>query len=112
MAHISVRGPGEGPEAARGVEARQSFSLLNNLLASGESLPHDCGGRARCGTCRVRVLSGADGLSRPEAAELERLAAVRAGPDERLACRAHAFRDVEIEVVGRAAQSKLSTEME
>ncbi len=52
------------------------------------NIPHAsvCGGRGRCSTCRVKILSGADAL--PAASEDERrvLARVGAAPDTRLAC--------------------------
>jgi adenylate cyclase len=57
------------------------ISRMNNL-------PHAslCGGKARCGTCRVRIHQGMDTL--PIANEFERktLERINAGPDTRLAC--------------------------
>ncbi len=97
--------PGEAPAPADGpvdlIPGSAAFSILNSLLAAGEAIPHDCGGKARCGTCRIRVLQGGAGLSRPGPGELLRLAAVGGGSDERLACQAFAARDVELEIVGR-----------
>ncbi|NRA95581.1 MAG: (2Fe-2S)-binding protein [Planctomycetes bacterium] len=54
----------------------------------------NCGGRARCGTCRVTVESGADQLSDPTPPER-----ARKGDDERpcrLACQANVRGDVEV----------------
>jgi adenylate cyclase len=53
-------------------------------------IPHAqvCSGRARCGTCRVRVVEGAAQLSAVEEAERRTLARVGAGAGERLACQA------------------------
>jgi ferredoxin, 2Fe-2S len=89
---------------AEPVETTPTLSLLNALLRAGVAIRHDCGGKAQCGTCRVRVLSGAKGLSPTLPREAERLAAVAGAPggtDEalRLACQARAARDVEIEPV-------------
>ena len=98
MAMLTIRGRGEPVH----VPSNPAFSVLNNLLASGMSIPHDCGGKARCGTCRIRVVAGGEGLSRRTPAETLRLAAV--GADEvieRLACQCHAVRDVELEIAGR-----------
>ena len=57
------------------------ISRMNNL-------PHAslCGGKARCGTCRIRVHEGMDKL--PAATDFERktLERINAGPDIRLAC--------------------------
>ena len=57
------------------------ISRMNNVAHA--SL---CGGKGRCGTCRVRVLEGMERL--PEASEIERkiLNRVKAEPDTRLAC--------------------------
>ncbi|MBK8210171.1 MAG: adenylate/guanylate cyclase domain-containing protein [Rhodospirillales bacterium] len=51
-------------------------------------VPHTsvCGGRARCSTCRVRILRGSEFLAPPEAAEATTLASINAPPDTRLAC--------------------------
>ncbi len=60
------------------------FSLLNDIPHA-----HVCSGRARCGTCRVRVDQGAAALSTMEEHERKTLARVGAEPDARLACQAH-----------------------
>lgn len=56
-------------------------SRLNNI-------PHAavCGGKGRCSTCRVRILSGTADLPPPRAAERAVLDRVRAGDGVRLAC--------------------------
>lgn len=96
MARITVRG--DPPAAA---ETGPALSLLNALLRGGVRIRHDCGGKALCGTCRVRVLAGAASLSPMGERERERLAAVGAAEGERLACQAHAFRDAELELPER-----------
>jgi adenylate cyclase len=45
-----------------------------------------CGGKARCSTCRVRVLAGAEGLAAPADAEMRLLRRIGADPGVRLAC--------------------------
>ena len=67
-------------------EAEAGLSLLEQ--AQAHNLPHAsvCRGRGRCGTCRVRVLSGADTLPPPSEAEAKVLSHWNAGPTERLAC--------------------------
>jgi ferredoxin len=92
-ARILIHGP-----APRAVETSPTVSLLNALVRAGVRIRHDCGGKALCGTCRVRVVSGAGALSPVGERERERLDAVGASAGERLACQAHAFRDVEIEL--------------
>lgn len=68
------------------LDVRSGLTLLE--ISRMNNIPHAslCGGKGRCGTCRVRVLEGLDHL--PEATERERetLARVHAGPDTRLAC--------------------------
>ena len=93
LARILIRG-GE----PRSVETSPAVSLLNALVRGGVPIRHVCGGKALCGTCRVRVVSGAEALSPVAEGERERLFAVGASPEERLACRSYAFRDVEIEI--------------
>ncbi|PLS22460.1 2Fe-2S iron-sulfur cluster-binding protein [Neptunicoccus cionae] len=57
-------------------------------MARLNDIPHAnvCRGRGRCGTCRVRVLNGADKLPPPDAREQKVLDHWNAGPTERLAC--------------------------
>jgi len=57
-------------------------------ISRSNNIPHasQCGGRARCSTCRVRILSGAEGLAEPGKDEVATLARIKAAPDVRLAC--------------------------
>ncbi len=80
------------------VAASPVVSLLNSLLSAGIRLRHDCGGKALCGTCAVRVARGAEGLSPIGPLEAGRLSATGRPAGFRLACQARAARDVEIEI--------------
>jgi adenylate cyclase len=62
------------------------------------NIPHAsvCGGRARCSTCRVRVLEGLDGLDPPSEMEKTVLARVGAGDGVRLACQIHPSNDLKV----------------
>ena len=64
----------------------ETGNLLELAIEAGVAIPHLCGGRARCSTCRVRIIEGQDGLAErtePEAAMASKLDF----PDEiRLAC--------------------------
>ena len=51
---------------------------------------------ASCGTCRCRVLTGAEGLNKPEDDELDVLEVFGDGPDVRLACQAVLAKDVDV----------------
>jgi adenylate cyclase len=59
-------------------------------VSRANHIPHAsvCGGRARCGTCRIIVPADAD-LDPPAEAELATLHHVSAPTDARLACQAH-----------------------
>lgn len=104
MASLRLRRPGEAPLV---LELRPAFSILNQLSMAGVAIPHDCGGKAQCGTCRIKVVSGAESLlpAKPQGAEAVRLAAIGAGPQERLACQIRTVRDLEVEILGRKTQS-------
>ena len=67
---------------------RVGMSVLD--VSRANHIPHAsvCGGRARCGTCRVIVPAAAD-LDPPAEAELATLHRVKAPADTRLACQAH-----------------------
>src|SRR5215469_7354025 len=67
---------------------RVGMSVLE--VSRANHIPHAsvCGGRARCGTCRIIVPADAD-LDRPAEAELATLRRVQAPADARLACQAH-----------------------
>lgn len=57
-------------------------------ISRAHRVPHlsVCGGKARCSTCRVRVLAGEADLDPPGEAELRLLRRIGADPDVRLAC--------------------------
>jgi len=86
-------------------EASPVYSILVAAQRSGVPLRHDCGGKAQCGTCRVKVLSGR--LSPMEERERIRLEAVGALPGQtdgggavyRLACQSRPGSDLELEAV-------------
>jgi adenylate cyclase len=64
----------------------RGFSVLEGSLSAG--IPHAwiCGGRARCSTCRIRIVGGRQELPPPSEVESAVLARVQAGPSVRLAC--------------------------
>ncbi len=93
MAMIRIRGR-EGAIASSPV-----VSILNLLQREGVSIETECGGRAHCGRCLIRVLSGVDWMSRKTPAEISRLEALGAGEDLRLACQSYTRGDIEIEIL-------------
>lgn len=74
-----------------------AMSLLVSVQRAGLPLRHDCGGKAQCGTCRVRLVAGR--LSPMGDRERLRLAAVSAPDGVRLACQARPGSDVVLEAV-------------
>ena len=72
----------------RRVEVPRGYSVLEASLHHG--IPHAsvCGGRARCSTCRIRILGDCSALPRPSRRESAVLNRVGAGtnPAVRLAC--------------------------
>lgn len=78
---IEITYPGD-----RVVKVAPGPTLLEISKMNG--IPHAdvCGGRARCSTCRTRILDGLDTLPAPSATEAKVLTRISAGEDIRLAC--------------------------
>lgn len=79
-------------------------------MVNENNLPHAnvCRGRGRCGTCRVRILSGGADLSPPSELESKVLDRWNAEPNERLACQIKPNEgDLEVERVIEADYSNL-----
>ncbi|RST87129.1 (2Fe-2S)-binding protein [Aquibium carbonis] len=72
----------EGPD----VTAPAGLSVLEIAEQRNVAIAHLCRGRARCGTCRVRLAGGDATLPHPTHEEAQTLARVGAAPGERLAC--------------------------
>ena len=86
---ISIRYPD-----SRTVRIPVGLSVLDASRRAG--VPHAavCGGRARCTTCRVRVLAGSGRLPPPAPAEIRVLSRVGADPAVRLACQLKPITDI------------------
>lgn len=95
MPRVSVHGSGEVYEVGL------LTSLLNLLLSHRFPIDTVCGGRAQCGRCVIRVLSGSEGLSPRREPEARKLASLGASADMRLACQCYTRGDVLIEVINR-----------
>jgi adenylate cyclase len=83
MARVSISY--DGGFAAQG---RRGLSILELSRLNDIPHAHVCSGRGRCGTCRVRIESGAESLSPMSEFERATLARVGALAAERLACQA------------------------
>lgn len=80
-ASLTVTYPG-----GRRLRARPGATLLEIARAYGEPHAAICGGRARCTTCRVQIVSGGADLPEPEGQEAVALARIGAPLGVRLAC--------------------------
>ena len=77
---VSITYPGRTVRVPRGwtvLEASRSHHIPHLSM---------CGGRARCSTCRVRLVAGSDQCPPPAQKELETLARIHAPEGTRLAC--------------------------
>ncbi|MEM9441343.1 MAG: 2Fe-2S iron-sulfur cluster-binding protein [Pseudomonadota bacterium] len=74
----------DGPE----VRVKAGPTLLE--ISRMNDVPHAglCGGRGRCGTCRVRIKAGLDSLPQVASIEAATLEQIGAEPEVRLACQA------------------------
>ena len=95
MSSATIRVIGTG-DSAPTTPAR---SILVCLQQAGVPILTQCGGRAMCGKCAVRVHAGREYLSAPRERELDRLKAIAAPADARLACQTHTRGDLEIEIL-------------
>ncbi|POF33028.1 adenylate/guanylate cyclase domain-containing protein [Roseibium marinum] len=89
---ISVTYPG-------GLKTRVSPGPTLLEMSRMKDIPHAavCGGRARCSTCRVRILKGSETLSEPGAAEAAVLTRIAAGENVRLACQIRPRGNIEVQ---------------
>ncbi len=78
------------------VHAPRGLSLL--AISRVNNIPHAsvCGGRARCSTCRVRILSGQDNIALPSERELQVLRRGGAPANVRLACQIYPSGDISV----------------
>ncbi len=81
--------------SGREVEVPQGDDILSGALREGVPIRTSCGGNARCGSCLVDVVEGADNLNGVKVDEKDYLAA----KTHRLACRARVFGPVTVRCV-------------
>jgi adenylate cyclase len=90
---IQIKGRGQA------ISSSPAISILNLLQRNRVSIQTLCGGRAQCGRCLIRILSGAETMNKKNQREIIRLKAMNAGEDMRLACQSYTRGDVEIEII-------------
>ncbi|KQT44535.1 hypothetical protein ASG43_14485 [Aureimonas sp. Leaf454] len=86
-------------DGGRRVHGGYGQTLLDISRESGIAHASACGGRARCSTCRVQILSGLPKLSPPGGAETRLLDRIAAPPDVRLACQTRPMGDVTVRLL-------------
>lgn len=87
---ISISYPGRSVQVPRGwtvLEASRAFRVAHASM---------CGGKARCSTCRIRVLEGANVCPPPNAKETATLGLIGASSDIRLACQLRPRGDISV----------------
>src|SRR3954464_13505974 len=82
--------------SGRVITAPIGRSILEALRDEGVPHASVCGGRARCTTCRVRIVEGLAALAPPNRAEGQALARIEAPPNVRLACQTRPRGDVAV----------------
>jgi class 3 adenylate cyclase/hemoglobin-like flavoprotein len=82
---VTLAGEAGGPKV---IQAMTGKPLLEATLAAGIAHVSECGGNARCSTCRVAVIEGGRNLAPREAAELKLARRLGFSDDIRLACQA------------------------
>ncbi|MDB5200861.1 MAG: adenylate cyclase [Ferruginibacter sp.] len=70
----------------RSVNIMRGQSILEVAQSAGIPLLHNCGGNAKCSTCRVLILDGEESLSSPNQKELALNAQMQFPAHVRLAC--------------------------
>ncbi|MEO8883901.1 MAG: adenylate/guanylate cyclase domain-containing protein [Devosia sp.] len=104
---LTIRYAGGPTVSSAGGATLLETSRMNRIAHAAE-----CGGRARCGMCQVRIDDGAEWLDPPRLAEAFRLAALGAPPTVRLACQIRPHRDLTVTRLVRpaAAEQAASTD--
>ncbi len=95
LARVTFHGE-EGGDRVLPVE-QPDLTLLEMALRAGIPHFHECGGRARCSTCRVRVISGAQHLPPRGPDEAKLASRFGFGDDVRLACQVRVTGDVAVQ---------------
>jgi adenylate cyclase len=80
----------------RSIHVPRGWSVLEASRAFHIAHASSCGGRARCSTCRVRVISGADSCPEPSPEERATLERIAADSDVRLGCQLRPLGDIAV----------------
>jgi ferredoxin len=91
----------DGPTVEAKPGIKPGMTLLEISRSHGIAHASLCGGRARCGTCRVRIEHGIEALPAPGRAEAATLRSVDATGSMRLACQIRPTGPLAVEVLVR-----------
>lgn len=78
------------------IEATSTETILGASLRCGLAHTHECGGEARCSTCRVAIFDGLAHCSERNAKEQAMAERLHFGPEIRLACQTKIIGDVSL----------------
>ena len=87
------------------IEAENNKRLVLAIEDGGIDILHQCGGNARCTTCRVHFIDGEP--QRMTAAERHRLESRGLLGEVRLSCQILCFHDMRVEVINRVSTGVL-----
>src|SRR6478752_3285524 len=100
----------EGSNHEVSAESLRRRTILDAALELKLPHAHDCGGNARCSTCRVRVVEGVEHLPTRSAEEQE-IAQTYGWPEEiRLACQTQPAGTVVVERLVRSEERRIAHE--
>lgn len=78
------------------INSNPGLSLLNNFVLNQAPIHTICGGRARCGCCRIKITSGQEGTTKVNEGEIARLGNKLIEEGWRLSCQTHSIRDLSV----------------
>ena len=93
MPHIHIRNTGQV------IEINLVTSILVALQINQIPIENVCGGKAKCGKCAIRIISGGEYLTPKRSSEVKKIRELHEGSNIRLACQAYTRGNIEIEVI-------------
>lgn len=76
------------------LSSQPAFSLLTNFLINDIPIHAVCGGHANCGCCRVKILEGKEGTTKPNKREMHKLGQDLLTEGWRFSCQTHSLRNI------------------
>ncbi len=81
------------------IEYSSSITLFNNLAMNGIMVYNQCGGKGRCGMCKVKIITSQEKrVRKPTDIEKKHLTDEQILQGWRLSCQVYAIKDIEIEI--------------